>query len=274
MSGTTCTLCEDDAPLARLRYFPGQLMTAEDMRAEQDYFRMKLRRHNRFLHGWGVSCGLEVRLPQGNLAEHPGSLTNLNSGPGGGSKLWVCPGYAVSPQGDDIVVPEPVSIDIASGEQQPDPCCEPWPCPPVTGVAANQQGRTRLWLAIRAAECLTRPVRIPATAVCGCDANACDYSRIRESFELKVLRALPKFHSDTKAADETWRAQLQGWRQTGGGQAMPVPPCPPCTDEPWVVLATLIVQATAQRSLDIVGISTVDRRVLLSTSALQVALLP
>ena len=30
------------------------------MIAEQEYFRQKLRRHNRFMHGWGVVCGLAV----------------------------------------------------------------------------------------------------------------------------------------------------------------------------------------------------------------------
>ena len=33
--------------LERVRYYPRQLMTAEDMRAEQDYFVERLRRHNR-----------------------------------------------------------------------------------------------------------------------------------------------------------------------------------------------------------------------------------
>lgn len=271
MSGSSCLPC--DEPLARLRYFPGQLMTAEDMRAEQEFFLTKLRRHNRFLHGWGVTCGLDVRLP----SQVPGTAPGAAQGGGNGSLLWVCPGYAVSPQGDDILVPEPVSIDIASGQQEPEPCCQPWPCPPVPGVSGERGGTTRLWLAIRAAECLTRPVRVPA-ANCGCDQAACDYSRIRDAFELRVLRALPESHSQAKAADATWRDVLAGWRkqQEAGREPvpLPVPGCAPCTDEPWVVLATLLVRATAQRGLDILEISFVDRRVLLSTTALQLALMP
>ena len=36
----------------RVRYFPRQLLTADDMRTEQEYLREKLRRHNRLLHRW------------------------------------------------------------------------------------------------------------------------------------------------------------------------------------------------------------------------------
>lgn len=52
--------CDTSAGLTRPRYFNGQLLTADDLQAEQNYFREKLRRHNRCLHGWGVVRGLEV----------------------------------------------------------------------------------------------------------------------------------------------------------------------------------------------------------------------
>ena len=61
MSGTsdpTCVLC--GTALERVRYFPRQLITADDMRAEQEFILNKMRRHNRFLHGWGVVCGCKV----------------------------------------------------------------------------------------------------------------------------------------------------------------------------------------------------------------------
>ena len=44
----------------RPRYYGRQLITADDLTLEQDYFRDKLRRHNRLLHGWGVVCGAQV----------------------------------------------------------------------------------------------------------------------------------------------------------------------------------------------------------------------
>ena len=48
--------------LERVRYFSRQALTAEDMTADQEYFRAKLRRHNRYLHGWGVVCGMIVEI--------------------------------------------------------------------------------------------------------------------------------------------------------------------------------------------------------------------
>ncbi len=45
------TSVQNGAGLERVHYFPRQLITANDMTAEQDYFRQKQRRHNRFLHG-------------------------------------------------------------------------------------------------------------------------------------------------------------------------------------------------------------------------------
>ncbi len=50
----------------RPNFFNGQLLTAADFTDEQEYFRQKLKRHNRFLHGSGVVHGLELTL-QGNL---------------------------------------------------------------------------------------------------------------------------------------------------------------------------------------------------------------
>ena len=52
--------CIDTGKLQRLNYFYGQLLGVQDFQAEQDYFRDKLKLHNRCLHGYGVVCGLLV----------------------------------------------------------------------------------------------------------------------------------------------------------------------------------------------------------------------
>jgi hypothetical protein len=44
----------------RLKYFYGQMLGVQDFQAEQDFFRDKLKLHNRCLHGYGVVCGLLV----------------------------------------------------------------------------------------------------------------------------------------------------------------------------------------------------------------------
>ena len=49
-----CPACEQDA-FARNTWFDGKYVTAADLVAEQDYFLSKHRRHDRLLHGWGVT---------------------------------------------------------------------------------------------------------------------------------------------------------------------------------------------------------------------------
>ena len=49
----------------RPNYFSGKLLTAEDLKLEQDYFLDKIRLHNRCLHGYGVVCGLGIAVGDG-----------------------------------------------------------------------------------------------------------------------------------------------------------------------------------------------------------------
>jgi len=59
----------------RVNYFSGQLLTTADLQAEQVYFIEKLKRHNQYLHGFGVAQGLEVSLsdsPPGEVIVQPG----------------------------------------------------------------------------------------------------------------------------------------------------------------------------------------------------------
>ncbi|MEO8418319.1 MAG: hypothetical protein ABI475_06315 [Methylophilaceae bacterium] len=76
---------EQDTALERVNYFPGQLLSVSDLRVEQAYFLAKLRRHNRYLHGWGVVSGLKVAM--------------ANS-----SEIVVDPGVAIDCAGNEIHV--------------------------------------------------------------------------------------------------------------------------------------------------------------------------
>jgi hypothetical protein len=79
--------------LERTRYFTGQLLTAESLQQEQEYFLARLRRHNRFLHGWGVVTGLSVGLENGET-------------------VVVDPGLAIDCAGNEIVLSERTRIAI------------------------------------------------------------------------------------------------------------------------------------------------------------------
>lgn len=251
-----CLSCAEQ--IERVRYFPRQLLTADDMRVEQEYFREKARRHNRYLHGWGVVCGCTVE----NVPD---------------AKTWtvrVCPGYAVGPQGDEILIDDCRDVDLKLGAT-PDPCTVRWPCPPTgTMPAENQDKLAVVYVAARYAECFSRPMRVHP-AGCGCDESSCEYSRIRDSYEIKVLWELPQSHVKAAQDDEAWCATLQKidpvLRRL---HTFPAPPCPECVLDPWVVLATVSFPgnlSVGDKNAPPVQISYLHRRVLLATQRLQVA---
>jgi hypothetical protein len=58
--------------IKRVRYFAGELLGAEDFETEQRYVIDRLRRLNRWLHGWGIAGGLGVSVSQGEIVVSPG----------------------------------------------------------------------------------------------------------------------------------------------------------------------------------------------------------
>src|SRR5258708_34355210 len=85
-SACCCPACTGLRCLDRTRFFAGQLLTEADLNNEQSYWLAKSRLHNRFLHGWGVVCGLQ------------GSCTDCD---GWGT---INPGYSIHPSGSDLIV--------------------------------------------------------------------------------------------------------------------------------------------------------------------------
>ena len=86
---------DDDAAAVRVNYFDGILLTALDFEQEQAYNLAKARRHNRFLHGWGVVSGLDVTVS--------GST---------GRQVSVTPGYAIDLCGREISIWDDVIVDV------------------------------------------------------------------------------------------------------------------------------------------------------------------
>jgi hypothetical protein len=58
--------------LKRPRFFSGKLITPEDLELTQQYFREKLKRHNRSLHGFGIVSGLKVTVHSGQIIVESG----------------------------------------------------------------------------------------------------------------------------------------------------------------------------------------------------------
>jgi hypothetical protein len=239
MPGTPGTTSATSAGVERVRYFPRQLLTADDMRLEQEYFREKQRRHNRFVHGWGVVCGLEVKAD---------SNTPL--------AVRICPGYALGPCGDEIYVPESVRVDLGECVRKPAD-----PCPPAyAAVPASADKPTVLVVSIRYTECPTRPLRtLPAG--CGCDDTACEYSRIRDGFDVRCRVT----DDTTPATFDPSICDIEKDKNTL------LPPWPGPPSSPWLDLAAITMEASTDDStaLNVDSINNGIRRMLYSGERLQ-----
>lgn len=211
------------SPVAeRPRYFPRQIITPDDLTLEQEYFRNKLRRHNRLMHGWGVVCGAQVCVtPQTDAS---GNLTSSY-------QPWmvtVTAGYILGPYGDEILLDCCRTIDLrttgASG-MTGDPCVQV-PDPWCTSVYVQRDPTAPLYVAVKYKECKTRPVRVQP-AGCGCSDNTCEYSRLQDGYEIGILTSC----SDSGATPPSKDTLLTG----------STPDCPTCPSQPWVVLAKVTV---------------------------------
>jgi hypothetical protein len=211
----TSTICHDmrcDHSGERPRYYARQIITADDLTLEQDYFRSKLRMHNRMLHGWGIVCGADV-------SPAPKADNPTKNEPW---QVLIEPGYILGPYGDEIVIDCERKFDLRSQSLigvTGEPCVEevdPW-CVEVH----EDRGSGPFYIAVRYKEVLTRPVR-SHPAGCNCDDTSCEYSRLRDGYEIKVLRSCPASHTAPPPAPGT---------------------CPPCPEEPWVVLKRVELDA-------------------------------
>lgn len=230
----------------RTRFYPRQIVQAPDLTQDQLYFREKLRRHNRLLHGWGIVCGVRVRV-----GTKPGTVL-------------VEPGSVLGPFGDEIVVGDVVEVDLAAQDLDGDAtngCAEPDPwCADVR--VPRPEGKP-VYLAISYAEYACRPVGVAASACgCGCGGEECEYSRIRDSWRIRVLDALPSTYSDVLVGPPVQTAVACAPRPiqldpAGHPVPFPVgttdcncPTCAPCATDPWVVLADITLKGGVVSKLD------------------------
>jgi hypothetical protein len=123
--GGTGGSCCDLECLVRPNFYCGQLLTDADLTAVVQWTRDRLSL-SRYRDGWGVVCGLEVTCSE------PEGACGCGCGSSKGCTVWIDKGYAVDCCGNDLVVCEPIPVDL-SGVCRPDddPCADPcWP-PPV-----------------------------------------------------------------------------------------------------------------------------------------------
>jgi hypothetical protein len=220
-------------------------MTPDDLNFEAQYFRDKLRRHNLFLHGWGVVCGALVcavapRKQGGGSREYARRRSELRNEAAEGiepaaTEPWMVriePGYAIGPYGDEIVIDQEIEVSLQGngtsvcGPDAAEDDADPW-CAEV--YTARRDGP--VYVAVRYRECTIRPV--PGyPGGCDCADEPCEYSRYRDGFEIGLLDCCPDSHTPVDPKDAY--AALRGGRNPG---------CPDCPDSPWVVLAKVEVDA-------------------------------
>jgi hypothetical protein len=201
------------------RYYPRQLITPDDLTLEQNYFRDRMRRHNRLLHGWGVVCGALVCPVTTKDANGVVSVAPW--------QVQVQKGYALGPYGDEIILDCVRTVDLRSNGvsgvtgdpciEVPDPWCSQVSVPRTTGT---------LYIAVKYKQSMTRPVRVQP-AGCGCNDNSCECSRLHDGYEIGILPCCPDDQQDPPDRNTLFA--------NDGSD------CPTCPAHPWVVLAAVQV---------------------------------
>jgi hypothetical protein len=199
------------AVAARPVYFQRQHVTAEDLNALFEHETAEWREHDRSQHGCGVVCGLAVHWVEV------------------GKTVRVTPGYAVGPQGDEILVAEEqvVAVDCA-GPAVDD--CEDGGC---------DGCESAVYIAIRytTEDSCQRPIPPERCA----PKDDCLPVRVRDSFEIlcrpeKPQSCAPRLDFEGCSA----HALLLGLLLDAGDEAMSrLFACQQDTEEEWLILATI-----------------------------------
>lgn len=150
----------------RLSYFYGQQLGPYDLQGEQAYLREKHRLGNRFLHGWGVVCGLEVESVKDADAKAGGKGAALSP------RVVVRPGLALDCHGDEVVLRGPVVLDL-------------WRELSPADRKKVDAGADKLWVSVCYCEQPVDPARPLHTDGCGVPAG-CSHARVRETVALRV----------------------------------------------------------------------------------------
>ena len=159
-----CPVCTGLRCLDRPNFFTGQLLTEAELNGEQAYVLAKNRLHNRYLHGWGVVCGLQVECN-----ECAGWLT-------------VRSGYAIDPCGNDVIVCDDQAFDLCgaiercrAAQQRPPGDCDPLvpPNDPACDEAEQNWCVTLEYVETPARPLSTLRYRDPSTCGCGNGTGGC-----------------------------------------------------------------------------------------------------
>ncbi len=180
MHHETCDDC-GTPQLARNTWFTGKLLTERDLTDEQRYLMGKLTRHNAYLHGSGIACGLGV-------VEHPNPACRAEL-------VLVSPGFAVDCCGREILLTHEEAVPFAGLIEQA------WRD---THGDEPMTGAHRVQLCVAHRECLTEDTE---SLLDPCDDSPCRPNRILDSytFGARIDAPLP---APQQPAEVTWSATM------------------------------------------------------------------
>ncbi len=185
-------------------------MTVHDFEDEQSYHIEKRKHHHRYLHGYGIVCGLRVIPAQPPQRRY----------------VIVEPGVALDPWGREIVVCEPTECELIKG-----------------GEPERRDRRNSLYLVLEYREVETEPIPILSGA-CSSEEENVAPSRVRETFQLS-LRPQPPDEEDEvsrRICKTLINAIREGVRQEEMHRLLcecVSQPCHPCPPDPALTLARI-----------------------------------
>jgi len=193
---------------SRLRYFYGKHLNVADFMDEQRYHMSKMRFHNQRLHGAGVLCGLRmslldpdksiVRIIKGAALDCCGREIIVGYDQCIDVNGWYqhqrkCgaepkpdPAPCPEPKPDPQPQPAPPDPIARHSDTYDDPNCPPRPCPEKPEDPEEKYRRIALCVVLRYKECPNHPEPAPRDP-CACGEGGCEYGRITEGFELKLV---------------------------------------------------------------------------------------
>lgn len=219
--GCGCAPCRCDSQccelecLVRPNFYCGQVLTDADLAALVEWTRSRLSlvRHR---EGWGVTCGLELSCSAPGTA--PGCAPR-DPQPGAGPSVWLGSGYALDCCGDDLVLCEPLRVDLSPVCRPAFDPCDPNPRP--LGRPTNADGANRdddclrinadelvaVQLSLRYAEEPAHGQRALFRGTCF-DDGPCQYARIREQ-PCVHLEEVPLAAAVIEDEGERWRETFE-----------------------------------------------------------------
>lgn len=160
--------CEEELrSFVRNRYFYGKLLDVHHFEAEQSYFNDKRWLLNRMVTGYGVVCGLDVRLTDDN------------------KRLFVDAGLAIDQAGRELIVPvRSKGLPVPTLPAQPPPSEGQSTTDKKTDGSCCDDDCVYYQVCIRWHECLSNPELVRVGSACEDESAPCTPGSIHERYEV------------------------------------------------------------------------------------------